>query len=200
MNTFDAERHEFKKDGERVLSITQVLALAGICDWSFVAEDVRVHAMNRGKSVHWMLQLEDEGGLNYRTVPVALRGYRKAYKVWKANSGFIPLVIEKWIISDLGFGGIPDRYGTVTALFNCQVPAMVELKTGAVADWTRLQMAAQAVLIQPNISLARTIRRIGLSLRPDGTYSVKEFPLSTFDSDISTFMKALEDAKNAGSN
>src|ERR1035438_5736757 len=145
MNTFDPERHEFKKDGARVLSITQVLALAGICDFSCVAEDVRLHAMHRGKSVHWMLQLEDEGGLDYRTVPVALRGYRKAYKVWKANSGFIPLVIEKWIISDLGFGRIPDRYGTVTALFNWQAPAVVELKTGAVADWTRLQMAAQAV-------------------------------------------------------
>ena len=189
MNTssFDPERHEFKKDGARVLSITQVLALAGICDWSFVAEDVRVHAMNRGKSVHWMLQLEDEGGLNYRTVTVALRGYRKAYKTWKERNGFVPFLIEKWIVSDLGYGGIPDRFGGMR-----DGSAVVELKTGAVADWTRLQLCAQAVLIQPNISIARTYRRIGLSLRLDGSYKVTEFPLSSFDSDIARFMSALK--------
>ena len=198
MNTFDAERHEFKKDGERVLSITQVLALAGICDWSFVAEDVRVHAMNRGKSVHWMLQIEDEGGLNYRTVPVALRGYRKAYKTWKTSSGFVPFLIEKWMVSDLGFGGIPDRAGRFG--FGSSFGAVIELKTGAVADWTRLQLAAQCVLIQPNISIARTFRRIGLSLRPDGTYSIKEFPMAEFDSDIAIFIDALRGAQNARGN
>src|ERR1035438_9345669 len=198
MNTFDPERHEFKKDGARVLSITQVLALAGICDFSCVAEDVRLHAMHRGKSVHWMLQLEDEGGLNYRTVPVALRGYRKAYKTWKVDSGFMPSIIEKWMVSDLGFGGIPDRYGRFR--LGSLRGAVVELKTGSVAEWTKYQLAAQCVLIEPNISLARTIRRIGLSLRPDGLYSIKEFPMAEFDSDISRFMKALEDAKNAGSN
>jgi hypothetical protein len=106
-------------------------------------------------------------------------------------------MIERWLVSDLGFGGIPDRFGR---LMPSHCGAVVELKTGAVADWTRLQLAAQAVLIHSNISIARTFRRIGLSLRPDGTYSVKEFPLSSFDSDISRFMKALEDAKNAGGN
>jgi hypothetical protein len=183
---FDRERHIFTVSGVVQLSITQVLSRAGLCNFDCVAEDVRIHAMNRGKSVHWMLQLEDEGVLDYRRVPHALRGYRKAYKTWKERSGFVPLLIEKPMVSSLGFGGIPDRYGSFP------INAVVEFKTGAVSDWVRYQLAAQCVLIQPNISLARTIRRIGLSLSADGSYAVKEFPLSSFDTDIAKFIEALK--------
>jgi len=184
--SFNREHHEFRIDGVIKPSITQVLAAAGIVDFSFVAEDVRVHAMKRGKSVHWLLQLEDEGKLNYRQVPRALLGYRRAYKTWKQNSGFIPGLIEQPMASPLGYCGIPDRYGVLH--FDA---AVVEFKTGSIADWTRLQLAAQCVLIQPNIAVARMIRRIGLSLLPNGDYKVKEFPLSSFDRDISIFMDAL---------
>ena len=169
------------------MSITQVLAEAGIVDFSFVEEQKRIYAMNRGKSVHWMLQLEDEGGLSYRSVPRTLKPFRKGWNTWKNLSGFVPSLIEKPMSSSLGFCGIPDRYGWFPIGSN----AVVEIKTGAVANWTRLQLAAQCLLIQPNVSLARAIRRIGLSLWPDATYTVKEFPLSQFDADIATFIEAL---------
>lgn len=187
---FDRERHEFTVLGAVWPSITQVLAMSGIVDFSFVAEDIRIHAMRRGKSVHWLLQLDDEGLLNYRTVPRALLGYRRAYRTWKKRSQFEPLLIEKPMASRLGYCGIPDRYGILA-----RTKSVVEFKTGAVADWTRFQLAAQCLLIQPNLALARTIRRIGLSLLPDGKYRVKEFPLSEFDSDISKFMEALKTCK-----
>lgn len=183
---FDPETHTFTVEDKIVPSITQVLAFAGICNFSFVEEEKRLFAMKRGKAVHWLTQLDDEGALNYRKVPKFLRGYRKAWNTWKESSGFVPMMIEQWMISDLGFGGIPDRFGKL-GITN----AVVELKTGAVADWTRYQLAAQCVLIQPKISIARTFRRIGLSLSPDGTYKVKEFPLSTFDSDISRFIEEV---------
>jgi hypothetical protein len=186
---FNRDRHEFRVNGVVKPSITQVLAAAGIVDFSFVEEDVRVHAMNRGKSVHWMLQLEDEGALNWRYVPLALRPYRKAYLTWKKNSGFIPSLIEKPLASALGFCGIPDRWGRFRNGSMCG--AVIELKTGAVADWSRYQMAAQCVLIQPNLALARTIRRVGLSLLATGEYKVREFPMAEFDADIARFMEAL---------
>ncbi len=195
MTSFNSERHEFEQDGVIRPSITQVLALAGIVDFSFVAEDVRIHTMHRGKSVHWLLQLEDEGGLDYRRVPHALRGYRRGYKTWKERSGFVPSLIEKWMISPLGFGGIPDRFGKLE-----NTHAVVEIKTGAVANWTALQLCAQCVLIQPNIAIARTYRRIGLSVLGNGTYKVREFPMSSFDSDLSRFIEALRGVQNAGSN
>lgn len=178
-------------------SITQVLAMSGIVDFSFVAEDIRTHALNRGKSVHWLLQLDDEGALNYRKIPRALLGYRRAYKTWKERSGFMPSLIEVPMISGLGFGGIPDRYGRFR--LGSLSGAVVEFKTGAIANWTRLQLAAQCILIQPNLALARTIRRIGLSLLPDGDYKVREFPLSDFDRDISKFMEVLKGVQSARS-
>lgn len=192
---FNPERHEFTNRGVVVPSITQVLAFAGIVDFSFVEDEKRLFAMKRGKSVHWLTQLDDEGALNYRKVPKFLRGYRKAWNNWKERSGFVPKVVEKWMISPLGFGGIPDRFGKLGAS-----KAVVELKTGAVAEWTKFQLAAQCVLIEPRISMARTFRRIGVSLQPDGEYKVKEFPLSSFDSDIARFILELRRMQNAGSN
>src|SRR5580692_10404191 len=96
---FNPEKHEYSQDGKIVLSVTQVLAKAGICDFSAVDEELRIRSMARGQSVHWLLQLEDEGALNYRTVPRPLRGYRKAYKLWKQRSKFNVLGIEQSIYS-----------------------------------------------------------------------------------------------------
>jgi hypothetical protein len=191
---FSADTHEYFKNGELVLSVTQVLAKAGICDFSFVDEDVRVHSMNRGQSVHWMLQLEDEGALNYRTVPKGLRGYRKAYRTWKRQSGFNVLWVEKQFVSPFGFAGTIDRAGSfpATTMYLSGTSAVLDFKTGPIADWTALQLCAYSLAIDPRPSIARNIRRIGLQLKPDGTYRVREFPLCTWDSDMARFMAALK--------
>ena len=59
----------------------------------------------------------------------------------------------------------------------------------------KYQLAAYAMAAGANLAIARTFRRIGLSLRPDGNYKVREFPTSDFDSDISKFMEALRSNK-----
>jgi len=190
---FDAEKHLFTQNGARVFSITQVLAKAGICDFSFVEEELRLYSMKRGTSVHWLTQLEDEGALNYRMVPRSLRGYRKAWNTWKKRSLFNPILIEYKFVSPFGYAGIIDRAGSfpATTMYLSGTSGVVELKTGEVPDWARYQLAAQAVGIERNIAVARTIRRIALSLRPDGTYKIREFPLCTWDSDFAKFMHAL---------
>ena len=71
--TFDAESHVFTHKGNTVPSVTQILARSGACDFSFLEEEARNYYLKRGRSVHWMLQLEDEGALNYRKVPKFLR-------------------------------------------------------------------------------------------------------------------------------
>lgn len=194
---FDAVSHTYRKNGAVVPSVTQVIAGAGLCDFSFVEEDIRVHSMKRGESVHWMLQLEDEGALNYRKVPAGLRGYRKAYRTWKCQSGFNVLWIEKQFISELGFAGTIDRAGSfpATAMYLTGTSAVLDFKTGEIADWTRYQLCAYSLAVDPRPAIARTIRRIALSLRADGTYKIKEFPLCTWDSDYSRFMRALEEMR-----
>ena len=194
---FNPETHEYRKDGKVVLSVTQVIAGAGLCDFSFVDEDIRVHSMKRGQSVHWMLQLEDEGRLNYRTVPNGLKGYRRAYKTWKKRSGFNPLWIEHQFISPFGFAGTIDRAGSfpATTMYGTGTSAVVDFKTGEIPDWVRYQLCAYSLAVDARTAIARTIRRIALSLKNDGTYKIKEFPLCTWDSDYSRFMRALQEVQ-----
>lgn len=190
---FNPDRHEYRQNGVIVPSVTQVLAKAGICDFSFVAEDVRTHSMKRGQSVHWLLQLEDEGCLDYRTVPRRLRGYRKAYRLWKKQSGFCPIWIEKQFVSRYGFAGTIDRAGSfpATTMFGTGTSAVVDFKTGEIPEWVRYQLCAYASESHPNQAIARNIRRIALSLRADGTYKIREFPLGTWDQDFAKFIEAL---------
>jgi len=191
---FDALKHEFWKDGKRCFSVTQVLANAGICDFSFVEAEVREYSMKRGTAVHWLTQLEDEGGLNYRTVPKPLRGYRKAFNTWKQRSGFVATAIETKFVSKFGFAGIIDRVGLFppTPFFPTASTAVVDIKTGDVADWVRLQLTPYTVAAAgDNPTIAEGIRRIALRLFPDGTYKVKEFPRSTWLGDWARFIKEL---------
>lgn len=186
---FDPERHLYSQNGKQVLSVTQVLAKAGVCDFSFVDEETRIHSMKRGQSVHWMLQLEDEGALNYRTVPRSLRGYRKAYREWKRLTHFQPLWIEKQFVSDYGYAGTIDRAGSFPAstMYSRGTCAVIDFKTGEIPGWVRYQLCAYSAFVYPEIKMAEYVRRIALSLRPDGTYKVREFPLCTWLVDWAKF-------------
>ena len=174
--------------------MTQILADSGHCDYSFVDEELLRASAKRGQSVHWLCELEDEGALDYRTVPKRLRGYRKAYRDWKRASGFVPMWIEQRFVSDFGFAGTLDRYGWLgkTASFSAATTALVDLKTGPIHDATRLQLCAYSLAVSPMLALARTIRRIALRLDANGTYNVKEWPMSGWDQDIAEFMSCLE--------
>lgn len=191
---FDSATHIFTQGGIVKPSVTFVLASAGICDFSFVEQGILERTKIRGKSVHWLLELEDQGALNYRRVPRPLRGYRKAYIDWKKRSQFFPVLIEKKFVSHYGYAGIVDRAGTfpVTPMFIGGSTAILDFKTGGIADWVRYQLAAYAVGIEPNFSVARTIRRVALALNADGTAMVREFEQRTFDSDFAKFYDAMK--------
>lgn len=196
---FNAERHEYRRNGLIVPHVTQILAASGKCDWSCVDEEIRLHSIKRGQSVHWLTQLEDEGALNYRTVPSGLRGYRKAYRDWKKHSGFNVIWIERRFISNYGFSGTLDRAGSfpATTMFGSGTSAVVDIKTGEIIPGlVRLQLAAYSLAVDARPAIARTVRRIALRLRPNGSYQVKEFPLSSYESDLAEFMQCLGNIKN----
>lgn len=189
---FDPQKHEYRTAaGVYVPSVTQILARCGLCDYSFVEEEKRTRSLNRGKDVHWMLQLQDEGVLKYRTVPMRLRPYRAAYLAWLAASGFEPVWIEKQFISRFGFAGTLDRWGHLppTEQFPAGSQAVVDIKTGDVQEWVKYQLAAYVTRVTDYRPFAAMVRRIALALRPDGTYQVKEFPGNKWNHDFSVFME-----------
>jgi hypothetical protein len=186
--TFDRSLHRYcDEHGTAYPSVTELLANSGIVDFSVVKQDIRERSLKRGTSVHWLCQLYDEGALNSRTVPLALRGYYKAWKVWRERSEFSPILIERPFISPYGYAGTPDRYGD----FPNKTFAVVDLKTGegAVADWVRYQLAAYAHFF--GSVQYRTVRRVGVKLHADGTYNAREFPVQQFNYDLSVFHQAL---------
>lgn len=189
---FDREKHEYRTDaGVMVPSVTQILAQSGLCDFSHVEEEVRIRSMERGTSVHWLLQLADEGALNYRQVPLRLRPYRKAYLDWRRLSGFLPVMIEQQFISHYGYAGTLDRFGHFppTEMFPKGSSGVVDFKTGGMQDWIRFQLAAYSIAVHKNPAQARTLRRIALALHANGTYQVKEFPASTWEHDFAVFIE-----------
>jgi hypothetical protein len=192
---FDPEKHAYSDgDGISYPSVTYILAESGLCDFSFVEEEVRLRAMARGRSVHWMLQCEDQGVLDYRTVPKVLKPYRKQYCEWKKRSGFVPEQIEQPFISIHGFAGTPDRIGAFpsTPLYPRGSRAVVDFKIGGICEWVKYQLVLYAVGTTKHIWQAKMLRRIALSIKPEGTL-VKEFPLSTWDGDFATAMQAKKE-------
>jgi hypothetical protein len=192
---FNAERHEYTDASGIVYpSVTTLLAHAKIIDFSVVREDIRQRSMKRGTSVHWTCQLYDEGALNRRTVPKALRGYLKAWITWRERSGFEPTLIERPFISPYGYAGTPDRVGEFMLVCG-NSPALIDLKTGEgpILDAVRLQLAAYVDYYRPAWG---ALRRVAVKLHADGTYHAKEFPQTSYAIDRARFFAALQSYKD----
>ena len=203
MIEFNEERHEYRWNGVVKPSVTQILAASGRCSWDCVDEETRKYALKRGQTVHWLCQLEDEGALNWRTVPTDLRGYRKSWRSWKRHSGFQVLWIERiFYVARYGFAGRVDRTGSfpATSMYGTGSSGVVDLKTGEIGDWVRFQLCLYTLAVDPRPAIARRIRRIGVGLRADGTYKVKEWPAATWDQDFAEVMNDLRSMqKHVGS-
>jgi hypothetical protein len=90
------------------------------------------------------------------------------------------------------YAGTIDRFGMFppTVLYPRGTVGVVDFKTGEIPDWVRLQLVAYAMRTHANPVMARRTRRIGLALRANGKYSVREFPESSWDCDWAKFMQA----------
>lgn len=201
---FEESSHTYRLRGKVYPHVTGVIASAGRCSWEFVDEDIRLHSIHRGNSVHWLTQLEDEGALNYRTVPKGLRGFRRAWNDWKHSSGFHIMWIEKRFVSVYGFAGTIDRAGTLPTIRNgFTTPAVVDIKSaegdGSVANWVRYQLCAYSLAVDPRPAVARTVRRIAVRLSRDGSYRVREFPLCEWDRDFAIFIEDLKQCQKNSS-
>jgi hypothetical protein len=187
---FDPTTHRYTDAADvEFPSVTTLLVYGGIVNFDAIREDIRQRSMKRGTSVHWITELSDLGALKPRSAPKALRGYLKAWRSWRENSGFTSLLIEKPFISPHGYAGTPDRFGS----FPNGTWAVVDLKTGLngdVAAWVGTQLSAYAKWY--SVTEGRFgIRRIGVKLHPDGTYRAKEFPVNTMPLDFAKFYGCL---------
>lgn len=185
--------HKYYADGRERLSVTQILNKAGMISEYCIDEEARW----RGSEVHQLCAEEDEArqeegqDIDLRTVDARLRGYIRAWRKYRRESGFIPTLIEHRIDDHVnGYAGRLDRVGKL----HLSGTAVIDLKTsksGSVADYVRYQLVAYAHAYKPG----HIFERIAVALRPDGQYRCKVFPMHEFQADLAKWFQILNSVK-----
>jgi len=183
----------FGDDGQFIPSITQVLKLTGISDYSGVDPAVLDAAAERGTKVHHLAAAFNRYGEvdpNWIEVEPELNGYFNAYMSFLSDSGFRP--DPEWtevpmIACVHGFrvGITPDCHG-ILRRDNC----IIELKTTAarMPGWT-IQTAIQECAIYKSNHCGR-VRRFALMLMRDGKYRLGD-EHTDHDNDMADGIAAL---------
>ncbi len=154
--TFDAEKHEYRIDGERVPSVTQVLQGAGLIDTRWFTEETR----QRGSCVAQATQFYDEGTLDYDALDDELKPYVMAWERFLVENEVEIEHVELRVCSPTRrFAGTLDR-----EILLKKSRWILDIKTGAKPAWHGLQTAGYASC------RVGWYRRAGIILRDDGSY------------------------------
>lgn len=184
--------HTYWLDGRELPGITRVLRDVGIGDLD--QTDPRIaYAAGRGKAVHEATALDDRGELDDASVDPVVRPYLDAWRRFRVESGFRPIVslIEVPLArAELGYAGTPDRCGWLG-----QLPVVLEIKaTSQLHRRVGLQLGAQQMLAwtteEFGAVVPNAVRRFAVRLCPDENppYRLQEFK---DPEDRHTFLAAL---------
>lgn len=176
---FDEAAHRYWFDGVELPSVTTVLAIAGLTDWTYCTEWAR----ERGSIVHKAIHLELTTGLDWSTLPESLHPYVSAALQAITDLGGETVASERRIVSRLyGYAGTLDWLGRINGRLT-----LWDWKTGPVIPAYALQAAAYAEAFAEETG-ERVERRYGVRLNADGTYEVIPF---TDRQDIVNFHAAV---------
>lgn len=179
--------HRYFADGVELPSVTQILDAAGLV--SPFCRDAE--AAWRGSEVHRLCAIDDRNGLDMRTVPASLCGYVRAWRKYRQDSGFSHSLIE-WRVDDLkhGYSGRLDRVGFRNGATFTTILDIKTSQNGAVADYVKYQLVAYAA------ALGREMyERMAVSLKPDGTYNVRIFPVMEFNQDLAEWRRIVKQVR-----
>lgn len=203
--SFDAERHVYTYQGERVVNTTGLLRRYRISrDWSDIPANVLEEKREIGRAAHIATHYLDEDDLQPGTVAPEVEPYLDAWRTAKRELDFVPFLLETTLVHPLlRYGGTVDRFGILRALNPC--PSVLDLKTGDPDDaGAGPQTAAYEQLVRAcfcPLSLTDHTRRYippEWWLEPWTRYSVQLLPTGTYrlctytsHRDLQRFMWAL---------
>ena len=140
--TFDPKDHQYKLDGLRMVSVTQVIQDAGLTDFSKVNPEMLERAANFGTSVHRTCQLSAKGTLDESNLDNALLPYLNQYKAFVRDFKYIPKEMEYKIFNkSIGVAGTIDSIGIIKG-----ESTILDLKTGHPKPADVVQASAYAYL------------------------------------------------------
>jgi hypothetical protein len=190
---YSDKHHKYWNDGREIPSVTQILNRAGLVS-PFAMDG---EAQWRGSEVHRLCAEEDLSGIStdLRTIDPRLRGFIRAWRLYRQESGFLPVEIEKRIDDPSSqYSGRLDRAGIRSGLNGETVSMIIDLKTskaGSVADYVRYQLVAYAHAFQPG----HIFERVAVALKPDGRYNCRVYPTTDFQTDLHKWFHIVRSVK-----
>ncbi|HNS91318.1 MAG TPA: hypothetical protein PKJ72_14870 [Deltaproteobacteria bacterium] len=177
MVEFCPESHTYTCGGERFPSVTQVLA-----DLGFYGDAVKYfteYKRDLGSFTHKAIELYLAGELDESTLDPAILPRLNAWRKFEAETGYVSSGCEIVMASEsYRFAGTVDHRGTLN-----DRPVIIDVKTGVLMPATGIQLGGYEIL-----DGTPGLKRYGLQLKEDGTYSLKEYKDRT---DRGVFLSAL---------
>lgn len=174
--TLNETTHEYRVDDRPVLGVSQILALAGLTDMTWVTEE----ALKRGSYVHTCIEYHVQGDLDESKLDPKLLGYVNAWKAFERESGFRVRQIDGVWQSEIRrhhpiykYAGTVDHLGDIVTPNYLPRYLVVDVKSGEPSDWHGVQLAGYAMLSDFPATSKRP-ERANLYVRPDGSYRFVE--------------------------
>ena len=180
---FNAERHEYRLDGEYVPNVTRIIA--PLHDFDGIPRDVLEHKRQVGEAVHAAIQLDLADDLDQGSVDPAISGYLIGWDRFRAENRFECQFSERMVYSGkYRYAGTLDLIGTVG-----EREALLDVKcTAGVHPAVGLQLAAYLHAASEAGLIRSSASRYALQLKPDGTYALVPF---TDKTDFAVFLSLL---------
>lgn len=170
--TFEPVEHRYFLGGRELPSVSRLIA--GLYpDFSYVNEEVRQAAADRGTRVHALTEECDAGSLDWFGLDDEEAAYVQAWQSFKGHTGLEIIASEQMVWSaKRGYAGTLDRLVSMHGEI-----AVIDIKTGEPHDAHGVQLAAydQAALERGLISNTKFSERFAIYLRADGTYRLERY-------------------------
>lgn len=165
----------YSKDGKFVPSVTQIIGLVGLSDYSMVPRETLEAKRRIGSEVHELCATIDKyGAVDPSWVPDECRCYLDAYQLYRYEHHFEPeaALVEKPIIASVHgmlFGVTPDAPGKLNG-----IDAILERKCveAPQASWA-VQTAFQEFARYKSSRCGRS-QRFALQLKKNGKYRIDQ--------------------------
>jgi len=139
---YNPDIHEYRLDGRRIASVTEIISAAGLMDFCTAGEE----RMTLGRYIHQAIALYDQGELDMDALDPDWRPYLEQWIRFKAETGFEAIQGETPYYSQIyDFAGTPDKEGMLNGR-----RVLLDYKSGSPAKWHNVQLAAYAKLLEEN--------------------------------------------------
>jgi hypothetical protein len=169
---FDEARHRYFADGRPVPSVSTVIEVLGLADFSMVPARRLREKAEIGTFVHQATAYLDRGTLDWTSLHPLIRPYIEAYAQFKLEANWEPRQIEERslaCVNGLYYGMTPDRVGLLNGR-----PAVGDLKCTAGGEdpaWG-VQLAGYALGLPEPAERPREYLRFVIHLSPEGKYKL----------------------------